>query len=98
MITFTDTATDRILTSLGHLGFTRYKRPWIEFLENEMVNNGQLTNARQSLERFWKKTLDVDSAEYVLFSGGILLTCSRFIRKTKETKEDRVDSVFFQHL
>jgi hypothetical protein len=55
------------LTSLGHLGFTKYKKPWVEFLENEIINNGQLKNAKNSLKNHWKKTLLVDSKEYVAY-------------------------------
>ncbi len=31
----------RILTSLGHLGFSRWKRPWVEFLKDEINSKGK---------------------------------------------------------
>jgi len=72
---------NRILTSLGHLGFSRYKLPLLCHFEQEL-DNGYLTSIRQSLHNYWKKTMDVDSQE--------------FKRKTLELPEDREDSVFFR--
>jgi len=72
----------RILQSLGHLGFSRYKRPLIDLLQKETTDNDNIPNAHYSLTRFWKPLLDVDSMQY--------------IKKTLETEEDRVDSVFFK--
>lgn len=74
----------RILTSLGELGFQRYKKPWLDFLTNEITQNRQIPNCRSSLAGFWSKTIDYASPMYK--------------SKTKEDPEDREDSVFFRHM
>eukprot|EP01129_Flabellula_baltica_P001538 TRINITY_DN1149_c1_g1_i3.p1 TRINITY_DN1149_c1_g1~~TRINITY_DN1149_c1_g1_i3.p1 ORF type:complete len:256 (+),score=63.58 TRINITY_DN1149_c1_g1_i3:420-1187(+) len=74
---------NRILTSLGHLGFRRYKQSLVDFLDQE-VNNKSLPECRPSLERFWKKTLEENTKQY--------------LKKTKETEQDRTESIFFYHL
>jgi len=71
----------RILTSLGHLGFTRWKKPLCDFFEAEIAK-GFLPNCKKALNLFWKATLDVHSEE--------------FKQKTFEEEEDRVDSIYFQ--
>jgi len=71
----------RILQSLGHLGFSRYKKPFLDFLEEEIMENNQIPWAKSSLKNYWLPLLDVDSAA--------------FIRKTMETEEDREDSIIF---
>eukprot|EP00029_Vermamoeba_vermiformis_P014651 TRINITY_DN9766_c0_g1_i1.p1 TRINITY_DN9766_c0_g1~~TRINITY_DN9766_c0_g1_i1.p1 ORF type:complete len:453 (-),score=101.26 TRINITY_DN9766_c0_g1_i1:15-1373(-) len=75
---------NRILTSLGHLGFSRYKRPLVRHFEIEIEENGLLQACQRSLDKFWKQTLEVNSKEYYL--------------KTKEAPEDRTESIFFHHL
>jgi hypothetical protein len=75
---------NRILTSLGHLGFSRYKRPLVRHYEIEIDENGLLHSCKKSLDKFWKQTLEVNSKEYYL--------------KTKEAPEDRTESIFFHHL
>lgn len=76
---------NRILASLGHLGFHKYRRPWIEFLQREVRAEGSLLSVcEHSLSRFWEMALTPESRQYE--------------RKTLETKEDRVDSIFFDHL
>lgn len=76
---------NRILASLGHLGFHRYRRPWIEFLQREIREEDSLLDVcEHSLTRYWEMALDADSA--------------RFRAKTLEEPEDREDSVFFHHL
>jgi len=55
----------RILTSLGELGFSRYKKPWIDFLKKEILENKELQNCRSSLIKFWVETLNVDSKSYI---------------------------------
>ncbi|ELR17172.1 opioid growth factor receptor (ogfr) region protein, putative [Acanthamoeba castellanii str. Neff] len=74
----------RILTSLGELGFQRYKKPLLDFLTKEITQNRQLPNCRSSLMGFWSKTLDYSSPSYKA--------------KTKEDPDDREDSVFFRHM
>jgi len=71
----------RIVQSLGHLGFSRYKKPFLDFMEQEIMHNKQIPNAKHSLQNFWLPILDVNS--------------KAFIKKTLETEEDREDSVFF---
>jgi len=58
---------DRILTSLGHLGFSRYKRPLVRHFEIEIDENGLLHACKGSLDKFWKQTLEVNSKEYVSY-------------------------------
>jgi len=62
------------------LGFSKWKKPLCDFLESE-INGGQLQSCKGALERFWKKTLEVNSKE--------------FREKTKEEPDDRRDSVYF---
>lgn len=69
----------RILTSLGHLGFTRYKRPLLRMLER--VVKDYVPRARSSLEGFWRETVMYDSGNYY--------------QSTKELPLDREPSVFF---
>lgn len=76
---------NRILASLGHLGFHRYRRPLIEFFQTEVRAPGSLiATCESSLSRFWEMALTPESRQYE--------------RKTLETAEDRVDSIFFTHL
>eukprot|EP01117_Protostelium_nocturnum_P010222 TRINITY_DN3665_c0_g1_i1.p1 TRINITY_DN3665_c0_g1~~TRINITY_DN3665_c0_g1_i1.p1 ORF type:complete len:440 (-),score=190.13 TRINITY_DN3665_c0_g1_i1:42-1250(-) len=75
---------NRIITSLGHLGFQKWKKPLVSFFENEIVKNNLLPNCKRSLKDFWVEALDVDS--------------DKFKNKTGEMAEDRTDSVFFAHL
>ena len=69
----------RILKSLGHLGFTRYKRPLLTALTRAV--NRFVPRARPSLVSFWEPTVKYDSPRYFDF--------------TKEVPEDREPSVFF---
>lgn len=69
----------RILTSLGHLGFTRYKRPLLEMLER--VVKDYVPRAKDSLEGFWRETVMYESENYY--------------QSTKELPLDREPSVFF---
>lgn len=59
----------RILTSLGHLGFGRWKKPLIDFFEKEILENGHLRACRTALLNHWKPTLDVDSTAFVKKTG-----------------------------
>jgi len=70
----------RILISLGELGFGRYKEPLLNFLAIE-VNSG-LRNCKESFDRFWKRLVQVDTQWY--------------FEKTRETAEDREESIFFR--
>jgi len=73
----------RIIISLGHLGFTRYKKPFLDFLTSEVVENGVLQNCRRSLLEHWTPLVNgVGSKQY--------------LEKTLEVEEDRVDSIFFR--
>ena len=60
MLRLTARAVSRIITSLGELGFQRYKKPLVERLTEE-VEAGTLAAARGSLERFWVQLLNEDS-------------------------------------
>lgn len=75
---------NRILTSLGELGFARYKKPLVDFFNREILENHQLPSCRHSLLNYWQKCLEVDTVQYR--------------RKTLEDPEDREDSVFFYHM
>jgi hypothetical protein len=72
----------RMLMSLGELGFVRYKSPWMDFIQQELDTHTRLNNARRSYANFWRPLCDPNSPGYR--------------QKTKETKEDRAESVFFQ--
>lgn len=71
----------RILKSLGHLGFTRYKKPFLEALHKAVFTDNLAPNARDSYKRFWSMTVKYDSPDYFEF--------------TREIPEDREPSVFF---
>lgn len=58
------------MQSLGHLGFTRYKKPFLEFMRKEIMENKQLPWAKSSLNNYWLPLLDVNSAAY-----GLMLLC-----------------------
>jgi len=72
----------RIITSLGELGFHRYKKPFLEALAAE-VACGKLGNAAQSLHSFWAPLVEQED------SPG-------YAQKTRETAEDRVEGCLFQ--
>jgi len=72
----------RILTSLGHLGFTKYKKSWVKFLTKEIEVNGELPACSAPLKKYWQPTLEVDS--------------KAFAEKTGETASDREPSIFFR--
>ena len=42
----------RILTSLGELGFVRYKKPLVEHLTEEIEKTGELQLCKKALQRF----------------------------------------------
>ena len=71
----------RIITSLGELGFKRYKAPLIERLTAE-AEAGTLGNAQQSLERFWKPLVTGEGEDW-------------YNAKTREEDADREESCIF---
>lgn len=77
------THTARIITSLGHLGFTRYKAPFCAAL-GAAVRDGFLPTCRRSYEDFWLPMLDYDTPAYRA--------------KTRELPWEREPSVFFSAL
>mmetsp|Transcript_16162 Transcript_16162/g.22450 ORF Transcript_16162/g.22450 Transcript_16162/m.22450 type:complete len:123 (+) Transcript_16162:366-734(+) len=74
----------RIIRSLGQMGFARYRKPLVDFFEDQILKKGELKKCKYSLDNEWKKALEVNSKEY--------------IQDTTETAEDRTDSVFFAHI
>ena len=72
----------RIITSLGELGFQRYKKPLIERLKTE-VECGALANGRDSCYRFWEPLVTGETEEW-------------YARKTREEPADRAENVLFQ--
>jgi len=74
----------RILTSLGELGFSRYKKALVDHFTEEILENGHLETCARSLFKHWNQTLNIDSKEY--------------IEKTLESSEDREDSIFFKQI
>jgi len=77
-------STARILTSLGHLGFTRWKKPLVDFFAVQILEKNHLRACRNALLKYWLPTLDVESPD--------------FIKKTGERPEDRIDSIYFTYL
>ncbi|KAL6063431.1 Lethal factor domain protein [Balamuthia mandrillaris] len=75
----------RILQCLGQMGFGQYKRPFLEHLETEITENGQLQQCAESLNKFWKFLAEDEDSE-------------KYKKKTKEEPEDREPSVFFEHM
>lgn len=74
----------RILMALGEHGFVRYKKTLLAKLTEEIKENGQMPECTESLEKFWTfLVVDEDSPQYV--------------KKTKESPEDREEGVFFKH-
>eukprot|EP00026_Physarum_polycephalum_P012279 Phypoly_transcript_12571.p1 GENE.Phypoly_transcript_12571~~Phypoly_transcript_12571.p1 ORF type:complete len:202 (+),score=19.74 Phypoly_transcript_12571:172-777(+) len=52
----------RIMQSLGHIGFSRYKKPFLEFMQKEVMENKQIPWAKSSLNNYWMPLLDVNSS------------------------------------
>jgi len=72
----------RIITSLGELGFRRYKVPLVRFLGREVSSGGGLLkNARQSHDQFWVRLLDEETPWYS--------------SKTLEVAADRAEGCLF---
>ena len=72
----------RIITSLGELGFRRYKSPLIEALTKE-ADAGTLGNAQQSLINFWRPLVEGEGQP-------------GYNRKTLEEEADREEGVLFK--
>eukprot|EP01100_Stratorugosa_tubuloviscum_P004321 TRINITY_DN2079_c0_g1_i14.p1 TRINITY_DN2079_c0_g1~~TRINITY_DN2079_c0_g1_i14.p1 ORF type:complete len:483 (-),score=186.08 TRINITY_DN2079_c0_g1_i14:66-1514(-) len=74
---------NRILASLGELGFTPFKVKFLQILQKEVYETKKLRVCENSYSRFWSKCLDIESLDY--------------IRKTRERNEsDRGTSIFFE--
>lgn len=71
----------RILTSLGQLGFQRYKRPFFERLQKE-VEEGTLADAAGSCTDFWRPLVYEEASE-------------SYKKKTLEEPEDRAEGCLF---
>eukprot|EP00759_Apiculatamorpha_spiralis_P012014 PhF_6_TR19107/c0_g1_i1/m.28113 len=50
----------RILKCLGEMGLEHLKKPWLLFFIDEIYANGELSNLKMSLERYWVGTLKDD--------------------------------------
>lgn len=73
----------RVITSLGELGFGRYKRLLLAHLRRE-VEEGHLSEARDSLENFWARLVEEEDTP-------------SYRRKTREDgPQDRGESIFFE--
>jgi len=72
----------RILISLGHLGFRRYKKPLVDHFAVEIRKHGLMPRCKSSLEEYWLRLLDVDTVWYK--------------KMTLENEEDREESIFFR--
>ena len=70
----------RILTSLGHLGFARYRRPLVRLLARAIAD-GLLPTCTRSYTDFWRPTLACGTPAHR--------------RKTCEHVDEREPSVFF---
>ena len=72
----------RILTSLGELGFQRYKRPFLEAL-NAAVDDGTLARAARSYNDFWRPLVEQEDSQ-------------GYREKTLEEPADRTEGCLFQ--
>lgn len=68
--------------SLGELGFRRWKKPLVDFLSSE-IQSGKLKTCAHPFHSYWLPLLDEDSKAYM--------------EKTKETLQDREDSIYFKN-
>lgn len=71
----------RILTSLGELGFRRYKAPLLEALRKE-VASGYVQKAAGSFSNFWRRVVDEEDSTW-------------YAQKTLELAEDRAEGCLF---
>mmetsp|Transcript_6467 Transcript_6467/g.7023 ORF Transcript_6467/g.7023 Transcript_6467/m.7023 type:complete len:324 (-) Transcript_6467:110-1081(-) len=51
----------RILKSLGETGFEHFKKPFLDLMITEVIENGVLINCKRSLVDFWSPTLRIDA-------------------------------------
>jgi len=70
----------RMITCLGHFGFTRYKKPFVNAL-GQAIKMGYLPSCKRSYKDFWLPMLDYNTAAYN--------------NKTQELAIEREPSVFF---
>eukprot|EP01102_Stenamoeba_stenopodia_P001873 TRINITY_DN11696_c0_g1_i1.p1 TRINITY_DN11696_c0_g1~~TRINITY_DN11696_c0_g1_i1.p1 ORF type:complete len:416 (-),score=59.12 TRINITY_DN11696_c0_g1_i1:11-1258(-) len=80
----------RVLVSLGQLGFSRYKQPFLEALRREVSptdkKTGPLTKVARSFTEWWAPTCTEDDS-------------SDYRKRTLENgPEDRIPSVLFEHI
>jgi len=75
----------RVLMALGEHGFVRYKRPLLAKLREEIKDNGEMPECTDSLDRFWTFLVEGEDTP-------------QYLKKTKESPEDREEAVFFAHL
>ena len=73
----------RIITSLGELGFRRYKQPLIEALQRQVQNPQGIPNAARSCNDFWAPLVSGEGEPW-------------YQRKTREDAADREESCIFQ--
>mmetsp|Transcript_16334 Transcript_16334/g.24359 ORF Transcript_16334/g.24359 Transcript_16334/m.24359 type:complete len:279 (+) Transcript_16334:357-1193(+) len=70
----------RILCSLGHLGFERYRAPLIDMLQ-QLMDSGKLTTCVRSMKDYWHPVIEYDSPQHEM--------------TINESKQDRQDSIYF---
>jgi hypothetical protein len=58
----------RILKSIGFLGLKEFKKPFLEHVAKEIVENGELRACSDSFVRFWIPTLDSQKEMDEIFS------------------------------
>ena len=75
----------RILKSLGELGLEHLKKPWLQFIAEEVYVSKLLENCRESLQEYWVPTLrDVDELDTMRVLVGEL---ERMTDEAEEAKE-----------
>ncbi len=63
----------------------RYKAPLLARFEEEIFQNGQLPQCKDSFSRFWKFLVEAEDTE-------------KYIEKTREAPEDREECVLLHHV
>ncbi|KAL6059640.1 VARLMGL domain-containing protein, variant 2 [Balamuthia mandrillaris] len=74
-----------MLVSLGEMGFRKYKMPFALHVKEEIEKHGELKNCKKNLARHWIGLVTKE-------------TDAEYEKKTKETREDRENSVFFKEM
>jgi len=81
----------RILASLGHLGFWRWKVAWINFLETEIYEGkAPLKRCAGSFERFWVALRDVENPDPEEFEDNVWYK-KRYLSKVNDEESERMD-------